>query len=284
MLTLQNVSFKYRNGVQAVSDANTEIVSGIYLLIGSNGAGKTTLLRLMSSLLFPTQGDVLIDGISLTSRRPESLEQLFYLPDDLKSPMSSIAELEIRHACFYPNFNPELLRANLNDFGLTGSEKLDSLSLGMRRKSLLAYALSLGVKYLMLDEPANGMDIDSKKLFAKMLNRSLSDDSTLIVATHNIQELSSLFTHLLYIDSGKLSIAMPLADLMERVAFVTSVSPVVGAAYQEPIGGLFHAVIANEDGIETSVDFPLLFSALTSGNGPSLAEFINTYNPMSHEL
>ncbi|MDE6301827.1 MAG: ATP-binding cassette domain-containing protein [Muribaculaceae bacterium] len=284
MLTLDHVSYKYKGGVQAITDANTEIGPGTYLLIGSNGAGKTTLLRLLSTLLFATEGEVKLDGRDITLRRPEDMKQIFYMPDDLKSPMPTIAELEKRHACFYPSFNPELLRANLTDFGLTGTEKLDSLSLGMRRKSLLAYALSLGVKYLLLDEPANGMDIDSKKIFMRMINRCVSDDSTLVIATHNIHELSSMFTHLLYLDKGRLSLSISIPDLLERIAFVTSPSPVQGAAYQEPFGGLFHAVIANEDGLDTEIDFPLLFSALTSAAGHSLADFINRYNPRSHEF
>lgn len=283
MLTLDNVSFKYRAGVQAITEANAVIGPGSYLLIGSNGSGKTTLLRLMSSLLLATSGSVDIDGLNIAARPPHIMSQIFFLPDDLRAPMSTIAEMEKRHACFYPGFNPELLRANLADFGLTGREKLDSLSLGMRRKALISYALSLGVKYLMLDEPANGMDIDAKKIFARMINRCIDDDTVLIISTHNTQQLSGMFTHLLYLDKGRLAIAMPVADLLERIAFVTSPSPVFGAAYQEPSAGMFHAVIANEDGLETSIDYPLLFSALTSANGASLAEFINKSVPKKDE-
>ena len=279
MLTLDHVSYTYKHGAKAIVDATAQIGAGIYLLIGSNGAGKSTLLKLLSSLLFPTAGSVTLDGSDLKARRPSDMEQLFYLADDFQSPLSSIAELERRHACFYPTFNPELLRANLSDFGLTGREKLDSLSLGMRRKSLLAYALSLGVKYLLLDEPANGMDIDSKKILNHIIARCVPDTSTLIIATHNTHELSGLFSHLLYVDHGWLSIAMPIYELLERVAFVTSPSPVYGAAYQEPVSGVFHAVIANEEGLETPVDFPLLFSALTSAAGTSLAKFINNTIP-----
>ena len=268
----------------ALTDATANLGPGSYLLIGSNGSGKTTLLRLMASLLFASSGVAYIDGVNIAKRRPDIMAQLFYLPDDFRAPMNSIAELEKRHAVFYPRFNPELLRANLADFGLTGSEKLDALSLGMRRKSLLAYALSLGVKYLFLDEPANGMDIDSKKTLTRIINRCTDDETLLIISTHNTHDLSAMFTHLLYLDKGHLLIALPIYEILERVAFVTSPSPVYGAAYQEPFGGVFHAVIANESGIETLIDYPLLFSALTSENGPSLAEFINSNHPRNHEI
>lgn len=284
MLTLDNVSFTYPSGVKAINDVSAVIGPGSYLLIGSNGSGKTTLLRLLSTLLFPKEGTIEADGCNLRRRPIDIMQRIFYLPDDLKSPMATIAELEKRHACFYPGFNPELLRANLADFGLTGREKLDSISLGMRRKSLLAYALSLGVQYYLIDEPANGMDIDSKKTLARIINRCVPDDSTLVIATHNVQELSTMFTHLMYIDHGSLLLTLPISELLQKIAFVTSPSPLAAAAYQEPRGGVFHAVIANEDALETPADFPLLFSALTSPAGPSLAEFINNYNPVTHEL
>ena len=75
------------------------------------------------------------------------------------------------HSRFYPTFSQETFEENLHDFRLTGHENFNQLSLGLRHKSLLAYVLALGVDVLLLDEPANGLDIDSKKTLRNMLAR-----------------------------------------------------------------------------------------------------------------
>ena len=274
MLLLDDITFRYRKDFDAVVGVTAEIGPGLYLLLGENGAGKTTLLHLMCGLLFPCSGSVTLDGTDIDCRRPSSLSRIFFMSDDFECPFPTINSLAAHHGAFYPTFNHEMLYANLADFGLTGKEKLRSLSLGMRRKSYMAYALALGVDILLLDEPANGMDIDSKKVLRRIIARCVGEDQTLVVATHNIHDLGTMFDHLLLMKSGRLRVAMPMWKITGRVAFVSSSQPVDGAIYQEPDAGRFKAIVANEDGIETDIDLPLLYSAAMAPVGDLFIDFI----------
>lgn len=274
MLTLNDITFGYRKGTDAVAGASAEIGSGIYLLLGENGAGKSTLLHLMCGLLFPAAGKVELDGEDVTRRRPETLGRMFFLPDDFRCPFTSISEFAARHGVMYSTFNYEMLYANLGDFGLTGKERLGSLSLGLRRKSYMAYALALGVDVLLLDEPANGMDIDSKKTLRRMITRCVGDEQAVVVSTHNVHDLGAMFDHLLLMRHGRLRLSMPLWRITERVAFVSSPVPVDGAIYQEPGSGRFNAIVPNEAGIDTEIDLPLLYSAAMAPVGDMFVDFL----------
>lgn len=278
MLNINNVSFYYRKGFMAVDDACADIGSGIYLLLGENGAGKTTLLHLISGLLFPKSGSCSLDEVDTSLRSPYTTERIFFVADDFDCPFATINELARRHGLFYPTFNYEMMRANLADYGMDGSEKLRAMSLGTRRKAFIAYSLALGVDYLLLDEPTNGMDISSKKIMLKQIGRCVSDDQCIIISTHNVHDLQTMFDHLMLMRRGRLRISMPVADILERAAFVSSPSPVPGAIFQEPEGGRFKAIIPNEQHIDTYIDYPLFYSAMMSEAGDSFIEFLTSKN------
>lgn len=276
MLKIENVSYSYRKGAIAVDDASAEIGAGIYLLLGENGAGKTTLLHLMSGLLFPKSGQCLFDGIDTSRRSPATTSRMFFMPDDFTCPFPSIVELARRHGLFYPTFNYEMMYANLEDFGLTGKEKLRSLSLGMRRKSYMAYALALGVDCLLLDEPTNGMDIDPKKVMRKIMSRCVGDEQSVVISTHNVHDLYSMFDNIIVMRHGRLRVSMPIGEILERVAFVSSPSPIDGCIYQEPDMGRFKAIIPNEHHIDTDMDYPLFYSAIMAPVGDMFIDFLTS--------
>lgn len=276
MYSLVNLTYDYRRGARAVNDITAEIGPGLHLLLGENGAGKTTLLHLLSGLLFPTEGSCAYNGTELSLRRPHILRDIFFMPDDFECAFSTISRMARCHGRFYPNFNYELMYANLADFGLTGNERIRTMSLGMRRKAYISYALALRTPVLLLDEPANGMDIDAKKILRRVLTRSIGDDSTVIISTHNVYDLGSLFENVMIMHAGRLRLSMPVWQVLERVAFVTSSSPVPGALYQEPDRGRFMAIIPNTDCIDTDIDYRLLYSAAMSPAGDALVAYITT--------
>ena len=214
--------------------------------------------------------------MDVSRRSVESLRDIFFLPDNFECAFSTIGQMARCHGAFYPNFSYELLYANLADFDLTGREKLRNLSLGMRRKAFMAYALALRTGALLFDEPTNGMDINAKKIVRQMLTRSVTDDTTVIVSTHNVHDLDSLFESVMIMHRGRLRLSMPVWRILERVAFVTSASPVDGAIYQEPDRGRFRAIIPNVDGIDTDIDYQLLYSAAMAPVGDMFMDFLTT--------
>lgn len=279
MITLDNLTFNYNPGKHlsppAVDAVNAEISPGIFLLAGENGSGKTTLMHIIDGLLRPTSGSCLIDGAETARRLPSTLGKVFFLPDNFECPFATIGELGERHGAFYPRFDTGMLRENLHAFGLETDSRLKSLSLGMRRKAYAAYALALGTEILLLDEPTNGMDISAKRELRRMIGRCTAPESTVIVSTHTIDDLRSLYDALIVMHRGRMLLSMPLDVLSSRLAFVSGFEPHPDALYQEPSLGVFRALVPNDGTIETDVDFGLLYMGLLS---PSRQKIINQLN------
>ncbi len=276
MIELNNLSFRYGHTFFALRDLNTEIPSGIHLLLGENGAGKTTLLQIISGLLFPSMGECLIDGCNVALREPSVMERIFFLPEDCVFPAKTINDFARMHSRFYPTFDAGDLDRNLADFGMTGDEPLAGLSLGMRKRANLAYVLALHCPVALLDEPANGLDINAKKSLRQMIMRNCGDEQTIIISTHTVWDLEQLFDGIVVLRHGSLMISKPVYEIAERVAFVTSPGHYPGAWYEEvSMAGYRSIAPRSEDAPETDVDFNLLYSALMGNNADAIINLIN---------
>lgn len=275
MITLRNLTYRYRNNIDALNDVNADIPCGIHLLLGENGAGKTTMLHVIASLLRPTAGSCLIDGESTSQRSPQLLEKLFILSDDMIFPGRTINGFKKIHSVFYPNFSEEMLQANLQEFGMTGDEPLDKLSLGTRKKAQIAYALALRTEVLLFDEPANGLDITTKKALRYMMARCIDETQTAIISTHTVWDFQNLFDGLLVLSRGQLILAASTAEVSERIAFVDSQIPPYEAIYMEQELGQFRSMVENTEGLTTDINYTLLYSALQSDRRQDIINLIN---------
>ena len=269
MIEIDHLTYAYRRGFTAINDATASIAPGIHLLLGENGAGKTTLLRLIAGLLFPTVGTVRVND-SLTT-----LKKVFMLPDAIEIPAQTIREFAGMHSRFYPTFSQETFDQNLQDFHLTGHEVFTQLSLGLRHKSLLAYVIALGVDVLLLDEPANGLDIGSKKALRNMLARCTSPEQTVIVSTHTVSDLRELYDGLIVLSRGNLLIARPTWEIAERISCVNSPLPPAEAIFTEQGPGVFLSIVPNAEEEAGDLNYPLLYSALMSPARDILLHKIN---------
>jgi len=281
MIQLDNISFRYGRTFYALRDVTTTIDPGIHLLLGENGAGKTTLLQLMAGLLFPGNGTCRIDGMDVSLREPDTMRNLFFLPEDYVFPAKTINDFMRMHARFYPTFSADDLGRNLADFGMTGDELLMGLSLGMRKRANLAYVLALHCPVTLLDEPANGLDINAKKCLRQLIMRNCADDQTIIVSTHTVWDLEQLFDGVIVLNRGGLVLAKSVYEIAERISFVTSPSHYPGAWYEEvSMAGYRSIAPRRDDAPETSVDFNLLYSALMSHNAQLIINMLNdqSYN------
>lgn len=259
-----------------MSNVSACIGSGVHLLLGENGAGKTTLLHIMAGLLRPSSGECLLDGDNVARRMPSDMSRIFFLGENITFPADTVNEMARIHGCFYPTFDPEILRQNLSDFGFTGDESLKSLSLGNRKKSQIAYALSLRASVLLMDEPTNGLDITSRQTLQSMLVRCLDESQTLVISTHSILEMQNLYDGIMMISKGHLLLSMPTDEITRRLAFHTSPIPPVEYLYKETKMGLHQYICANTDNEEeTALNFTLLYNALLS---PGRDKIINLLN------
>ena len=218
MISIEKIKFGYRSHQTVLDDFSLEFASGgIYGLLGKNGTGKSTLLYLMMGLLRPQEGDVTIDGISATLRRPEVLREMFLVPEEYDLPRISLRKYVKSIKPFYPRFSDELLERCLANFEMTSDVDLGSLSMGQKKKVYMSLALAMNTRYLLLDEPTNGLDILSKSQFRKAVIESMSDDKTVIVSTHQVHDVELLLDHVCIIEQNRVLLNEPLVEKDEPI-------------------------------------------------------------------
>ena len=146
MIQIENISFNYAGSTEKVFNYFSLQLkeNNIYGLLGKNGTGKSTLLYLISGLLHAKKGTITYDGIETRKRRPEVLEEMFIVPEEFELPDTTLDEYVRINSPFYPRFSREVLDSCLNDFELPTTLKLNSLSMGQKKKVFMSFALAAG--------------------------------------------------------------------------------------------------------------------------------------------
>ena len=269
MIEVSNISFKYAGQKDLVFDDFSLRLeaNNIYGLLGKNGTGKSTLLYLISGLLRPKKGSVCLDGVETCKRRPETLREIFIVPEEFDLPSMSLNDYVKVNKPFYPRFSQEVLENCLKDFELTTDLKLNALSMGQKKKVFMSFALAAGTRLLLMDEPTNGLDIPSKSQFRKVVAQYMTEDRTLIISTHQVHDVESLLDHIMILSQQKLLLDASVSEIQEKYTFeYRTPNEMDDALYAEPsLQG--NAVIAprKADSAETQVNLELLFNAVTQG-------------------
>ena len=262
MITIENTSYGYKSNPLIFNNISLEIGNGIYGLLGENGVGKTTLMHLICGLLFPKNGKCSIDGRNTAERQSEGLARYFFLPEELQMPTESIASFAARHSVFYPHFNQEEFDLNLEELKIDRKQKLSSVSYGQQKKAMLAYAFALHTPYTLLDEPTNGLDITSRQALKRIISRSMDDESTLLISTHQAHDFENLLDHLIILGKGEILLNRSLDEISNRLLFArTDILPEESIYSEENLSGYF-SIIPNEDGEENTPDIELLYKAV----------------------
>ena len=199
MIQLQNISFQYAGSAAPVfSQFSLSLPVGrIYGLLGPNGSGKSTLLYIMMGLLHPSEGLALVDTHDASRRERSLLQDLYIVPEEFELPPMTLADYVDTYRPFYPRFSQEVLSQCLQEFCLPESLHISRLSMGQKKKVLMAFALACGTRYLLMDEPTNGLDITSKKQFRRVIASNMTDERTIIIATHQVHDVEQLLDHVL---------------------------------------------------------------------------------------
>ncbi|HEY9551521.1 MAG TPA: ABC transporter ATP-binding protein [Prevotella sp.] len=270
MIKVENLSFSYKGMPEKMFDAlNLEIVEGrIYGLLGKNGVGKTTLLYLLSGLLFPQDGTVKADNCEVRKRLPEVLGNIFLLPDEFNLPAVSIETFLQMKASFYPNFSREVFHRCLEAFEVEDTVALKSLSLGQKKKVLISFALATGVKYLLMDEPTNGLDIPSKSLFRKLVAANVADNQTVLISTHQVHDVETMLDSVLIMERNHRLLNTSVEAIARRFAFEyrSQADMTDEVIYSQPsLQGNAAIVRRSENMPETPVNIELFFNAVNKG-------------------
>ncbi len=274
MISLKNVSYRYVGSKRdSIADFSMTLSSGkIVGLLGANGAGKSTLLYLISGLLKPRTGSVDVNGFNPWDRNPEFLSQIFLVPEEIDVPAITLKDYVKAYAPFYPNFSEESLKEALFHLNLTTDIHLGSLSMGQRKKAFLAFALACHTPVLLMDEPTNGLDIPGKSEFRKAVVKTMNDDRTIIISTHQVRDLDQLLDHVTIMDNTGIQLDESIANLQEKFIFgLAPVLPENGVIWSEPVmGGYAFMKMRTPDQPETEVNLEALFNYIYSRN-PQMA-------------
>lgn len=266
MIKIENLSYHYRGSKHMVFD-NFSVEIGqnrILGLLGKNGMGKSTLLYLITGLLHSTNGRVEVDGLDMRKRSPEALSSIYLVPEEYSLPNISLKQYLKVNTPFYPNFSQELFEQCLREFDMPTDFNLKSLSMGQKKKVIISFALAAQTRYLLMDEPTNGLDIPSKSQFRKVVSQSMSDDRTIIISTHQVHDVEQLIDSVVMLTEKGLALNATVDEICQKYSFEhrkvgDDMSDVV---YSEPSMAGFNVMARRAGGDDTTVDLELLFNAV----------------------
>ena len=215
MIEVKNLVRKYGE-FAAVDDVSFEIANGeVVGLLGHNGAGKTTIMKMLTGFLEPSFGSVKIDGLDIQSSPTKLQSEMGYLPESLPiyPELTVVAYLE--YAARLRDVDPRVcVRKAIESTGLDEKalDLVSTLSRGYKQRVGVAQAILHEPKFLVLDEPTNGLDPNQIQQMRDLI-RSLSEVATVILSTHIMQEVSAVCDRAIILNSGKLALDERLASL-----------------------------------------------------------------------
>jgi ABC-2 type transport system ATP-binding protein len=221
VVTANGLSKRYKNAV-ALDNVNFEIPAGrIVGLIGPNGAGKTTALKAILGLT-DFQGRLDVLGMDPRNQRDKLMEQVCFIADVAVLPRW----IRVREAIdFVANVHPRFNRAKCETFlartKLTADQRVRQMSKGMIVQLHLALVMAIDAKLLVLDEPTLGLDILYRKQFyQRLLEEYFDENKTIIVTTHQVEEIEHILTDLMFIRDGKIVLNTDMEAMGDRFAEV----------------------------------------------------------------
>ena len=263
MNALETRSLTKRYGRKtAVDTLDVTVPEGsICAFLGPNGAGKTTTIQLLMNLQPADAGEAFVLGVPATRLSPREWAQIGYVSENQKLPLwMTVQQLLDYCRPFYPTWDRELERTLLVQFDLPAERKLKHLSRGMLMKAALLSTLAYRPKLLVLDEPFSGLDPRARDDFVRgILEASGLGDWTVLVSSHDIEEVERLADNIALLENGRLRFSETTESLLGRFRRmeVTVSGPVslgacpAGWLALEQKGGLVKFILANFDGEKT---------------------------------
>ena len=262
MIEINNLAFSY-GPKNVLNNISMKLEEGkIYGLLGENGVGKTTLLTLLCGLKKPKEGSIVADGVDPYKRLPSFLENIYYLPDEV-APLNTTADRWAKaNGKFWPNFNFDTYINIMKEFETDGSQKMNAMSAGQLKKAYIAFALAAGTRYLLMDEPTNGLDIPSKSQFRAAIMKYTREDSTIVISTHQVRDLENVIDPIVILDRCDVLLNASIEEISSKLFFDYGTQIQPGALYAEQLPGGFIQVYPNTTGKESKVNVEALFNAV----------------------
>jgi ABC-2 type transport system ATP-binding protein len=222
IIQISNVSKTYASGFQALKNVDLEIRRGeIFALLGPNGAGKTTLINIVCGIVNPTSGEVKVAGNDIVADYRATRSMIGLAPQELTTNAFEKVwdDVSFSRGLFGKPRNPALIEKLLKDLSLWDKKgaKIITLSGGMKRRHMIAKALSHEPEILFLDEPTAGVDVELRRDMWKLIRSMRDEGVTVILTTHYIEEAEDLADRVGIIHKGELILVEEKAALMSKL-------------------------------------------------------------------
>ena len=222
IIEVKNLTKTYKSGFQALKNVSLEIERGeIFALLGPNGAGKTTLIGVICGIVNATSGSVRADGHDIVTDFRAARASIGLVPQELSTDVFETvrATVSFSRGLFGKPKNPAHIEKVLRDLSLWDKRdsKIITLSGGMKRRVLIAKALSHEPQILFLDEPTAGVDVELRRDMWKMVRSLRETGVTIILTTHYIEEAEQMADRIGVINDGEIVLVEKKAALMEKL-------------------------------------------------------------------
>lgn len=214
MLEVNSLTKKFGT-FTALEDISLKVEDGtVYGLVGYNGAGKTTLLKNIAGIYKPEGGEVLFDGESIFDNEIKK-EEIFFMPDDLYfGAYANMKKMADFYNGYFKRFNYDTFNKLTEAFSLDPTKRITGFSKGMQRQAEMVLGLSTHPKLLLLDESFDGIDPQKRILMKGLLKEAIKETNmSVIISSHNLQELENLCDHIGIINGKKISVTGAVNDL-----------------------------------------------------------------------
>ena len=222
IISVKNLSKTYASGFHALNHIDLDIVRGeIFALLGPNGAGKTTLISIICGIVNPSEGTVLADGHDIITEYRAARSKIGLVPQELTLDIFETVWATTSHSrgLFGKPPDPAHIEKVLKDLSLWDKKdsKIMTLSGGMKRRVLIAKALSHEPQILFLDEPTAGVDVDLRRDMWQQVRALRAGGVTVILTTHYIDEAEEMADRIGVINNGELILVEDKAELMRKL-------------------------------------------------------------------
>lgn len=262
MIEIKDLAFSYGKTPILKSITTTLEEGRIYGLLGENGVGKTTLLTLLCGLKKVCSGSITTDGENPFDRTPTLLQNQFYLPDEVL-PVTMKAECFAKErGAFWPDYDHSKFLEIMKEFENDPAKKMNQMSAGQLKKTYISLALACGCKYIFMDEPTNGLDIPSKTQFRSAIMKYTSDDSTIVISTHQVRDLENIIDPIIILDRQDVLLNASVEEITSKLYFDYGTQLHPESLYSEQLPGGFIQVYPNTTGEESKINVEALFNAV----------------------
>ena len=214
MIEMKNV-VKTFDGFTALDGACVSVPDGgVYGLVGPNGAGKSTIIRHLTGIYRPDSGEVLVEGAPVYEN-PEKKALIAAIPDDwYYFPSATIADMMKFYRGFYPAFDMARYEKFREVFSLPEKTPIRRMSKGMQKQAAFWLTMSCRPRYLVLDEPVDGLDpVMRRQVWSLMMSDVSEYGTTVLVSSHNLRELEDVCDHVGLLSHGKMALERSLSEL-----------------------------------------------------------------------